>query len=355
MPHLFEPLKLRDINLKNRIGVSPMCEYSSQDGFANDWHLVHLGSRAVGGAGLILTEATAVEPEGRISPDDLGLWKDEHIEKLARIAAFVKSHGSVLGMQLAHAGRKASTYGSGKGTGYVPGAEGGWTPLAPSAIPFDEKAPTPQALDEKRIVQIAENFRKAARRAHEAGLEVLEIHAAHGYLIHEFLSPISNRRNDGYGGPFDNRTRFLKEVVAGVRETWPESKPLIVRLSVTDWMEPDGWTQDQSVALAKNLLKIGVDLIDCSSGGLIPGVKIPIGPGYQTSLAEKVKKEGGIPTGAVGMITSATQADHILRSGQADMVFIAREFLRDPYFPLHAARELGHEVAWPIQYERAKR
>ncbi len=237
MPHLFEPLKLRDINLKNRIGVSPMCEYSSQDGFANDWHLVHLGSRAVGGAGLILTEATAVEPEGRISPDDLGLWKDEHIEKLARIAAFVKSHGSVLGMQLAHAGRKASTYGSGKGTGYVPGAEGGWTPLAPSAIPFDEKAPTPQALDEKRIVQIAENFRKAARRAHEAGLEVLEIHAAHGYLIHEFLSPISNRRNDGYGGPFDNRTRFLKEVVAGVRETWPESKPLIVRLSVTDWME----------------------------------------------------------------------------------------------------------------------
>jgi 2,4-dienoyl-CoA reductase-like NADH-dependent reductase (Old Yellow Enzyme family) len=355
MAHLFEPLKLRDVTLKNRIAVSPMCEYSSQDGFANDWHMVHLGSRAVGGAGLVLTEATAVEPEGRISPDDLGIWKDEHIEQLAQIATFVKSQGSVLGMQLAHAGRKASTYSPMKGTGYVPADRGGWTPLGPSPIPFDEKAPSPKELTEKDIARIIVQFGQAAARALKAGLEVLEIHAAHGYLIHEFLSPISNRRNDGYGGPFENRTRLLKEAVASIRRVWPESKPLMVRLSVTDWVEPEGWTRDQSVELAKGLHKLGVDLVDCSSGGLIPGVKIPVGPGYQTPLAEKLKKEGGIATGAVGFITSPAQADHIIRNGQADMVFIAREFLRDPYFPLRAARELGQDVAWPAQYDRAKR
>jgi 2,4-dienoyl-CoA reductase-like NADH-dependent reductase (Old Yellow Enzyme family) len=355
MPHLFEPLKLRDVTLKNRIAVSPMCEYSSRDGFANDWHMVHLGSRAVGGAGLVLTEATAVEPEGRISPDDLGIWKDEHIETLAQIATFVKSQGSVLGMQLAHAGRKASTYSPWKGTGYVPADKGGWTPLGPSPIPFDDKSPTPQELGEKDIARVVEQFRLAAYRAHQAGLEVLEIHAAHGYLIHEFLSPISNRRGDGYGGPFENRVRLLKEVVSAIRKTWPESKPLIVRLSVTDWVEPEGWTRDQSVELAKGLAKLGVDLVDCSSGGLIPGVKIPVGPGYQTPLAEKLKKEAGISTGAVGFITSPAQADHIIRTGQADLVFMAREFLRDPYFPLRAARELGQDVAWPVQYDRAKK
>jgi 2,4-dienoyl-CoA reductase-like NADH-dependent reductase (Old Yellow Enzyme family) len=355
MAHLFEPLKLRDVILKNRIGVSPMCQYSAQDGVANEWHLVHLGSRAVGGAGLIIAEATAVEPDGRISPDDLGLWDDLQVEGFRRIASFVKAQGSLLGVQLAHAGRKASTYSPWKGTGTVPVGQGGWAPWAPSPIPFDDKSPTPQALNENRIVQIGESFRKAARRAHEAGLDVLEIHAAHGYLIHEFLSPISNRRGDGYGGPFENRTRLLKEVVSGIREVWPESKPLIVRLSVTDWVEPEGWTIEQSVELAKILHKMGVDLIDCSSGGLIPGIKIPIGPGYQTSLAEKVKEESGIPTGAVGMITSAVQADHIIRSQQADMVFIGREFLRDPSFPLRAARELGQDVPWPLQYERAKK
>ncbi len=355
MPHLFEPLKLRDLILKNRIAVSPMCEYSSLDGFANDWHLVHLGSRAVGGAGLIFTEATAVEPEGRISPDDLGFWKDDHIEMLARIAAFVKSQGSVLGMQLAHAGRKASTFAPWKGTGYIQKNDGGWTPLAPSALPFDDKAVVPHELDVKEIARIVDQFRLAAQRALVAGLEVLEIHAAHGYLIHEFLSPISNRRIDGYGGPFENRIRFLKEVVLAIRKVWPESKPLFIRLSVTDWVEPEGWTRDQSVELAKGLSQLGVDLVDCSSGGLIPGVKIPVGPGYQTPLAERLKKEGGIATGAVGFITSAAQADHILRTGQADLIFLAREFLRDPYFSLHAARELGHDTAWPRQYERAKK
>ena len=355
MPHLFETLKLRGLTLKNRITVSPMCMYSSRDGFANDWHLVHLGSRACGGAALVFTEATAVEPEGRISPEDLGLWKDEHIEFLKRITAFIKSQGGAPGIQLAHAGRKASTYSPQAGKeGMVPKESGGWTPLAPSPIPFNPGDPAPAELTIEDIQRIVRKFQEAAARALAAGFKVIEVHAAHGYLLDEFLSPISNRRKDAYGGSFNYRTRLLREVVGATRKVWPEDKPLFVRFSVTDWKEPEGWTVEQSVELAKMLKGMGVDLIDCSSGGLAPDAKVPAAPGYQIPFAERIRREAGIATGAVGYITTATQAEQAIRDGQADLVFMAREFLRDSYFPLHAAAELHYDIKWPQQYARAK-
>lgn len=331
-----------------------MCQYSSQDGFANDWHLVHLGSRAVGRAGLIFTEANAVTPEGRISPQDLGIWKDEHIEMLARIVRFIESQGSVAGTQLAHAGRKASTSAPWLGGGTVSEAEGGWRPIyAPSAIAFDEKSIIPAALDKSGIQRITKAFGSAAERALHAGFKVIELHGAHGYLINEFLSPLSNKRTDEYGGSIENRTRMLREVIESVRRVWPERYPVFLRISATDWRE-DGWTPDDSVSLAKQVKPLGVDLIDCSSGGVVGHVKIPVGPGYQVPLARKLKHEAGIMTGAVGMITEPRQADEIIASGDADLVLMAREFLREPYFPLHAAKSLGVDIDWPLQYHRAK-
>jgi 2,4-dienoyl-CoA reductase-like NADH-dependent reductase (Old Yellow Enzyme family) len=351
---LFSPLALRGVTLPNRIAVSPMCEYSSVDGFANDWHLVHLGSRAVGGAGLVFTEATAVVPEGRISPEDLGIWKDEHVPMLARIASFIREHGSVAGMQLAHAGRKASTAAPWNGGKPIGVEHGGWSPIfAPSAIPFDEGYQTPVALDHAEIHGLVSSFAEAAQRALDAGFQVIELHAAHGYLVNEFLSPLSNVRSDEYGGSFENRTRFLREITEAVRQVWPESLPLFVRISATEWTD-GGWEIEQSVELARMLAPLGVDLIDCSSGGNVPKVRIPLVPGYQVPLAERVRKESGVATGAVGLITSAHQADEIVRSGKADLVLLARQELRDPYFPLHAARELGAPIAWPRQYQRAK-
>jgi 2,4-dienoyl-CoA reductase-like NADH-dependent reductase (Old Yellow Enzyme family) len=351
---LFSPLTIRAITLANRVAVSPMCEYSSTDGFANDWHLVHLGSRAVGGAGLVFTEATAVVPEGRISPEDLGIWKDEHIPMLARITSFIREHGSVAGMQLAHAGRKASTAAPWKGGKPIGGEAGGWSPIfAPSAIPFDHGYQTPAALDTTGVRHLVSSFASATRRALDAGFQIIELHAAHGYLINEFLSPLSNKRTDEYGGSFENRTRVLREIIEAVRETWPESLPLFVRISATEWTD-GGWDIEQSVELARMIAPLGVDLIDCSSGGNVPKVRIPTGPGYQVPLAERVRSESAVRTGAVGLITSARQADEIVRSGKADLVLLAREELRDPYFPLHAAKELGAQIAWPKQYLRAR-
>jgi 2,4-dienoyl-CoA reductase-like NADH-dependent reductase (Old Yellow Enzyme family) len=351
---LFSPLTIRGITLKNRIAVSPMCEYSSVDGFASDWHLVHLGSRAVGGAALVFTEATAVVPEGRISPDDLGIWKDEHIEMLARITSFIAEHGAVPGIQLAHAGRKASIASPWKGNRGLTPEQGGWSPIvSPSAIPFDDGYATPVALDISGIQDIVRAFADAARRSLAAGFQVVEIHGAHGYLINEFLDTLSNTRTDEYGGSFENRTRFLREIVVAVREVWPTHLPLFVRISATDWVD-GGWNADDSVKLASMLRPLGVDLIDCSSGGNVPKVRIPIGPGYQVPLAERVRSDSGVPTGAVGIITTAHQADEIIREGKADIVLLAREELRDPYFPLHAAKTLGVDVKWPNQYLRAK-
>jgi 2,4-dienoyl-CoA reductase-like NADH-dependent reductase (Old Yellow Enzyme family) len=354
MPNLFDPLSIRDVTLQNRIVVSPMCEYSSTDGFANDWHLVHLGSRAVGGAGLVFTEATAVAAEGRISPQDLGIWKDEHVEFLSRITRFIHSQGSVAGIQLAHAGRKASTYRPWDGNGAAPEAAGGWkNVVGPSAIPFANNYPMPQALTPEGISEIVRAFVEAAGRAQTAGFRVFEIHAAHGYLISEFLSPVANHRTDPYGGSFENRIRLLLEVVAALREKLPAGVPLFVRISCVDWVE-GGWTLEESVELARRLKNAGVDLVDCSSGGNVPPPpQIPIGPGYQTPFAERIRREADILTGAVGMITAPAQADHIIRTGQADVAIIAREFLRDPYWPLHAGRDLGHSVPWPVQYVRA--
>jgi 2,4-dienoyl-CoA reductase-like NADH-dependent reductase (Old Yellow Enzyme family) len=351
---LFSPLPLRGITLANRIAVSPMCEYSSVDGFANDWHLVHLGSRAVGGAGLVFTEATAVVPEGRISPQDLGIWKDEHIPMLARITAFVREHGSVAGIQLAHAGRKASTAPPWTGGKPIGIEHGGWSPIfAPSAIPFDHGYQTPAALDTAGIRNVVSSFAMATSRALDAGFQVIELHAAHGYLINEFLSPLSNTRTDEYGGSFENRTRVLREITEAVRERLPETLPLFVRISATEWTD-GGWDIEQSVELARMLAPLGVDLIDCSSGGNVPKVRIPIGPGYQVQLAERVRSESGVPTGAVGLITSAHQANEIVHAGKADLVLLAREELRDPYFPLHAAKQLGAHIEGPKQYLRAK-
>jgi len=353
MPHLFDSFTIRDLEFSNRVFVSPMCEYSSVDGYANDWHLVHLGSRAVGGAGLVLTEATAVLPEGRISPQDLGLWKDEHVDFLKRIVSFIHEQGSVAGMQLAHAGRKASTRRPWEGDGVVPETEGGWqNVMAPSAIRFADNYPTPQALTVDGIQQVVRAFAAAARRACDAGFRVIEIHAAHGYLIHEFLSPLSNHRDDTYGGPFENRTRLVREIVTAVRSSWPKGAPLFVRISASDWVE-GGWDLEQSIELAHSLKQLGVDLIDCSSGGTVPHAKIPAGPGYQTPFAQRIRHEAEILTGAVGMITSGVQAEQIIGTGQADAIVIAREFLRDPYWPLRAAKELGQSISWPVQYLRA--
>jgi 2,4-dienoyl-CoA reductase-like NADH-dependent reductase (Old Yellow Enzyme family) len=351
MPSLFEPFTLRGLTLKNRIVVSPMCQYSAVDGFANDWHLVHLGSRAVGGASLLIQEATAVSPEGRITPDDLGIWKDEHVEFLQRINQFIQAQGSVPGIQLAHAGRKASTYAPWKGSGAV--ADGGWEVVAPSALKFADDYPQPVALDAAGIKKVIADFRSATERAMAAGFRVIEIHAAHGYLLHEFLSPLSNQRTDTYGGSFENRIRLLLEVVVNVREILPDDFPLFVRISATDWTE-GGWTADDSVQLASQLKTSGVDLVDASTGGNVPAAKIPVGPGYQVEFAERIKRETGLATGAVGLITTPTGAEQVVAAGQADLVLLAREELRDAYFPLHAAHEFGVEVAWPPQYERAK-
>ena len=353
MPHLFDSFTIRDLEFSNRVFVSPMCEYSSVDGYANNWHLVHLGSRAVGGAGLVLTEATAVLPEGRISPQDLGIWKDEHVDLLKHIVSFIHEQGSVAGMQLAHAGRKASTRRPWEGDGVVPETEGGWqNVMAPSAIPFADNYPTPQALTVDGIQQVVRAFAHAARRACDAGFRVIEIHAAHGYLIHEFLSPLSNHRDDAYGSSFENRTRLIREIVAAVRSSWPKGAPLFVRISASDWVE-GGWDLEQSIELARSLKQIGVDLIDCSSGGTVPHAKIPAGPGYQIPFAHRIRHEAEILTGAVGMITSPVQAEQIIGTGQTDAILIAREFLRDPYWPLRAAKELGQSISWPVQYLRA--
>src|SRR4029077_2823780 len=333
MPGLFDPLAIREVKFANRVFVSPMCQYSSHDGYANDWHFVHLGSRAVGGAGLVLTEATAVLPEGRISLQDLGIWADEHIEMLSRIVSFIHEQGSVAGMQLAHAGRKASTHRPWEAPGAISESEGGWKVVAPGAKAFTDNQPMPPALTTDGIQEVIDAFAAAARRACQAGFRVLEIHAAHGYLIHEFLSPVSNKRADDYGDSFENRTRLCREIVAAVRSTWPKELPLFLRISATDWVD-DGWDVDESVKLAGQLKPIGVDLIDCSSGGNVPHAKIPVGPGYQTAFANLIRREAGIMTGAVGMITSPVQAEHIIRTEQADAVIIAREFLRDPYWPL---------------------
>jgi 2,4-dienoyl-CoA reductase-like NADH-dependent reductase (Old Yellow Enzyme family) len=353
--HLFSPLQIREVTFRNRIGVSPMCEYSSVDGFANDWHFVHLGSRAVGGAGMVMTEASAVLPEGRITPADLGIWKDDHIPILARIFRFIEEQGAIPGMQLAHAGRKGSSDVPWNGGAALEESEQGWRPIfAPSRIPFSPKTPVPEPLDKAGIARVVQAFADAAKRAREAGAKVVEIHAAHGYLLHEFLSPLSNTRTDCYGGSFENRTRILREVVHAIRGVWPPNLPLFVRISASGWVA-GGWSIDDSVALAKQLVPLGVDLIDCSSGGAVPNVSIPAGPGYQVPFAERVRKEAGMATAAVGMITEPEQADQVIRTRQADMVFLARELLRDPYWPLRAADQLRQNGPWPKQYLRAKR
>jgi 2,4-dienoyl-CoA reductase-like NADH-dependent reductase (Old Yellow Enzyme family) len=354
MPKLFEPLTIGSITLKNRIVVSPMCEYSSEDGFANDWHIVHLGSRAVGGAGLVITEACAVSPEARISPADLGIWKDEHITELKRITAFIKKQGSVAGIQLAHAGRKASCAEPWNGGQQLPAENGRWQVVAPSPVPFKEGTMLPVALDKEGINKVIRDFTVAAERSLEAGFEVIEIHAAHGYLIHQFLSPLSNMRNDAYGGSFENRVRLLLEIIESVKQVWPAGLPIFVRISATDWVE-DGWSAADSVQLAALLKQAGIAVIDCSSGGNVGHAKIPVAPGYQVQFAKEIKQATGMVTGAVGLITEAQQAEAILQNNDADLVFIARELLRDPYFPLHAAAVLQYDIEWPLQYQRAKK
>ncbi len=351
MPHLFEPFQLRDVVFPNRVFVSPMCQYSAYDGMPADWHLVHLGSRAVGGAGLVIAEATAVTPAGRISPGDLGLWDDRHAEAFALITRFVRMQGAAAGVQLAHAGRKASTKAPWEGSGMVHKEDGGWEVVGPTTEPFAPDYPEPRALSEAEVEGVVRAFRDAALRAQDAGFNVLEIHAAHGYLIHQFLSPLVNKRTDRYGGTFENRIRLCLDVVRAVRAVWPERLPLLLRLSATDWVE-GGWNLEQSIDLSRRVAPLGVDLIDCSSGGAVGSAKVPVGPGYQVPFAAEIKAVG-IATGAVGMIAAPAQADQIVRTRQADCVLLAREMLRDPYWPLHAARELGHAVPWPAQYLRA--
>ena len=329
-----------------------MCQYSSQDGFANDWHLVHLGSRAVGGAGLVIVEASAVTPQGRITPADMGIWKEEHIPNLARIVRFLNVQGTCAGIQLAHAGRKASMSSPFRGERLLSAEEAGWTTVAPSAIPFNERYSRPEGLDKTGIDAVKEAFVAAARRAQAAGFDLVEIHAAHGYLLHEFLSPVSNQRTDEYGGSLENRARLLLEVTAGVRRAWPEHLPLSVRISATDWVE-SGWTIEDSIQVAKLLRELGVDIIDCSSGGNVSSARVPVAPGYQVPFAARIKKEAGIATAAVGMITAPEQADRIIAEGEADLVLLARETLRDPYFALHAAAAMSKPATWPEQYLRA--
>jgi 2,4-dienoyl-CoA reductase-like NADH-dependent reductase (Old Yellow Enzyme family) len=352
MSNLFSPLQIKALVLKNRIAMSPMCQYSAKDGYANDWHLVHLGSRAAGGAGLIIAEATAVSPEGRISPGDLGLWSDEHIEGFRRITDFIHARGSVAGIQLAHAGRKASCALPHEGGRQLDLDNGGWQTIAPSAIPFIPGDRLPVMAGKEETARLVTSFRDAAGRALEAGFKVVEIHSAHGYLLHEFLSPLSNSRNDQYGGSFENRTRLLLQVTEAVRSVWPDSYPLFVRISATDWTG-GGWTPEESVALASLLRDRGVDLIDCSSGGNIHNARIPAAPGYQVPFSEAVKRTG-ILTGAVGLITTAAQAEDILSHGRADLIIIGRELLRNPYFALQAAKETGDDIQWPVQYMRAR-
>ena len=350
---LFSPLSIKSITLKNRIVISPMCQYSAKDGFANDWHLVHLGSRAAGGAGLIIQEATSVCPEGRISPGDLGLWKDEQIEKMEQINQFIVSQNSVPGIQLAHAGRKASAAAPWNGGKKLNATQGGWETVAPSAVAYHTNEKAPIALDKTGIQQVISNFKSATKRAVQAGFQVLEIHAAHGYLLHQFMSPLSNLRTDEYGGSFENRIRLTLEVVEAVQSEWTEKLPLFVRISATDWAE-GGWNAEESVQLSKILKEKGVDLIDVSSGGLVSHQQIPLGPNYQVPFADQIKKETGILTAAVGLITEATQAEEIVASGKADLILFARESLRNPNLGLTFAHDLNEDVAWPKQYERAK-
>ena len=350
---MFTPLRLRDTEFRNRIFVSPMCQYSATDGLPTDWHFVHLGSRAVGGAGLVIVEATGVTPEGRISPADLGIWSDAHGEALARIASFVKAQGAAAGIQLAHAGRKASTAPPWEGGRGIAADEGGWTPVAPSAIPFADGYPTPHALTPQEIAQLVVQFADAAERARRAGFDVIELHAAHGYLLHEFLSPLTNHRDDEFGGSFENRVRFPLAVARRLREVWPSTQPVFVRISATDWVE-GGWSLTESIEFARRLKDAGIDLVDCSSGGLVIDAKIPIGPGYQAPLSASIREAAGIATGAVGLVTSPEQAEQILATGQADAVLLARELLRNPYWPLVAARKLGATIDWPKQYLRAR-
>jgi 2,4-dienoyl-CoA reductase-like NADH-dependent reductase (Old Yellow Enzyme family) len=355
VPQLFQPFTIKSVTLRNRIGVSPMCQYSSEDGAANDWHLVHLGSRAVGGAALVMAEATAVSPEGRITPADAGIWSDKHIEPIARINRFVKQHGAVPGIQIAHAGRKASAARPWDGGAHLDEGSGGWQTIAPSALAFGgDLTKVPQAMSETEITRVKNDFVAATRRALDAGCEWLELHAAHGYLFHEFLSPLSNQRTDQYGGGFENRIRLLLETSRAVRAVWPDRLPLAARLSCSDWV-PGGWDIEQSVELARRLKAEGIDLIDCSSGGAVPDAKIPVKPGYQVPFAEQIRREAGIATAAVGFITTPAQAEEIIREGRADLVLLAREFLRDPYWPMHAARELNYQAAVPAppQYARA--
>ncbi len=353
MANLFDQITIRGVELKNRLVVSPMCQYSSTDGFANDWHLVHLGSRAVGGASLVFTEATSISPEGRISPDDLGLWKDEQVNFLKKITTFIKNNGAKAGIQLAHAGRKASHASPWKGGKQLNEAEGGWQTLAPSAVPYkpDELAPLEMSVEE--ILRLVEDFKSATIRAIDAGFNLIEIHAAHGYLINEFLSPLSNFRVDQYGGSFENRSRLLVEIVRSMRAIMPSTMPLLVRISAVDWVE-GGWDLNDSIRLAVLLKNEGVDVIDCSSGGISREQNIPVAPLYQLDFAAQIKKDAGIATAAVGLITTAEQADNIISANKADLVFMAREFLREPYFPLHAAHTLNENVEWPVQYDRAK-
>lgn len=353
MSKLFSPIAIKGITLKNRIVVSPMCQYSSEDGFANDWHLVHLGSRAVGGASLIVFEATGVSPEARISPQDLGIWKDEHIDKLTQITAFIKAQNCVAGIQLAHAGRKASTMQPWKGRDMVREEDGGWQTVAPSPVRYADNYPLPIGLDQQGIDKVIADFRAATERAVRAGFEVIEIHASHGYLLHQFLSPLTNQRTDGYGGSFENRIRLLLEVVEAVKTVLPSHLPLFARIPGTDWAE-GGWSPEDAVALAHVLKEKGVDVLDVTSGGLVQHQKIAVGPAYQLPFASKVKRETGILTSTVGLITNAYQAETILVNGDADLIMMAREFLRDPHFPLRAAHELRENIAWPVQYERAK-
>jgi 2,4-dienoyl-CoA reductase-like NADH-dependent reductase (Old Yellow Enzyme family) len=353
MSRLFSPFKLREVEFRNRVFVSPMCQYSSTDGMPNDWHMVHLGSRAVGGAALVVVEATAVSPEARISPGDTGLWSDKHTQAFRPIAAFIKSQGAVPGIQLAHAGRKASTDVPWRGGKPLKEGFGAWETLAPSPVPFAEGHPIPREMSRRGMDEVVEQFETATRRSLDAGFEVVEIHMAHGYLLHEFLSPLANQREDEYGGDLDARMRFPLEVAAEVRRAWPSHLPLFVRISATDWAA-DGWDLEQSIEFSRQLKEFGVDLVDCSSGGIIPGVKIPVAPGYQTPFATAIRRETGVATGAVGLISGPEQADQIIANGEADAVLLARAMLRDPYWPLHAARQLGADIESPVQYGRAK-
>lgn len=354
-PKLFEPLTLRGVTLRNRIVVSPMCQYSSVDGRPTDWHLVHLGSRGVGGAGMVMVEATAVEPRGRISPQDSGIWDDGHVEPFGRIARFIREQGAVPAIQLGHAGRKASVHRPWQGGGPLSPTDGAWETVAPSPLPFNDGWHVPHALTENEIAGLVTASVRAAERSVAAGFEAIELHAAHGYLFHQFLSPLSNHRQDAYGGTFDNRTRFLLEAVDAVRAVLPERYPLFVRVSATDWVE-GGWDVDETIQLARILRRHGVDLIDCSSGGNVATARIPVAPGYQTPFAERIRRDAGILTAAVGMIDSAELAEEIVANGRADLIFLARALLRDPYWPLRAAGQLGAEIDyWPPQYVRAKK